>query len=291
MGNPVALNSLLLPAIGGYWLLTHWYFTSFRAERDSGYHLLLRSAFFGIALYLVADAVRPDLANVLGDPFIITLRGSVIFVLDMSFFALLFDKPPPPLTGTALLSLVLGIVGPGILNLLTWKGYCVKRTANQFGDHVELLLERAVNEQILVEVGLRSRRTYVGFVQESGVGKTLNADAKLVPVYSGRRDHETLRLDLDTDYSLISTQLNRSDRHAGTDAAFVVPLSEIVSVRLFDEEAYNATHEIVEPKRGARDTSSITISASLFLALTFSVVLLVVLSTLILIRFIFLLWV
>ena len=246
-----ALSSLLLPAIGGYWLLTHWNFTSFRAERDSGYHLLLRSAFCGVGLYVLAFYLLPHVICFANATVVrVAVFGFDFPPLDFSFVASLLDEPPVPLTGEALLSLSLGVMTPLILNLLFWRGFCVKRTAGQFGDHVELLLERALRERKLVEVGLRSRRAYVGFVMESGVGKTLDADAVLVPLYSGRRDQESLRLILDTDYPSMLTQLQRDNRPAPSDSSFVVPLSEIVSARLFDREVYNAIYETIElPER------------------------------------------
>ena len=168
-------------------------------------------------------------------------------ILSVSFAAPLLESPPPPLRGDALLSLFFGFTGSHVLNLVFWQGACVKRTARQFGDHVELLMEQALKDRTLVEVGLRNRRTYVGFVTESGVGKTLDADAKLIPRYSGRRDPDSLRLTLDTDYPSIMAQLQQRNRPIPTDSEFVVPLSEIVSVRLFNREVYNAIFDVPEP--------------------------------------------
>ena len=237
----------MLPAIGGYWLLTHWNLTRFRAERDSGYHLLLRSAGLGVALYLLAHILHPY-AVVLAEEaqLLINIGERGPIVLTGAFAAPLLKDPPQPITGDALLSLILGLSGPVVLNAVFWRGACSRNTAKQFGDHVELLLEQALGSRTLVEVGLRSRRTYIGFVTESGVGKALEADAKLVPRYSGRRDPESLRLTLDTDYLSIIGRLRQRGRPIPIDVEFVVPLSEVVYVRPFSREVYNAIFDISE---------------------------------------------
>ena len=238
----------MLPAIGGYWLLTHWNFTKYRAERDSGYHLLLRSAGLGVGLFLLAYLSLSHLVDFMErvQP-IITLGGRDPVIAIVTRATLLLESPPTPLSGEAVLSLFFGFAGPLALNLFSLPSVCARRTAKQFGDHVELLMEQALKDRTLVEVGLRNRRTYVGFVTESGVGKTLDADAKLIPRYSGRRDPNSLRLTLDTDYPSIMAQLQRRNRPVATDSEFVVPLSEIVSVRLFNREVYNAIFDVPEP--------------------------------------------
>ena len=46
---------LLLPAVGGYWFVTHFNLTRFQAIRDSGYHILFRSVLVGIFWYVAAE--------------------------------------------------------------------------------------------------------------------------------------------------------------------------------------------------------------------------------------------
>ena len=44
----------LLPALGGYWLLTHFIPTRTEALRQSGYHIAFRSAVVGLVLFVLA---------------------------------------------------------------------------------------------------------------------------------------------------------------------------------------------------------------------------------------------
>ena len=53
----MSLALLVLPAVGGYWFVTHFNFTRFQAVREPGYHILFRSVLFGILWYCVAAAV------------------------------------------------------------------------------------------------------------------------------------------------------------------------------------------------------------------------------------------
>ena len=215
-------GQLLLPAVGGYWLLTRWNLTRYRTVRDSGHHLLLRVAGAGFLLLLIAhvswsllewmfaDFSIPDLAAVVG------------------------DLPQLPASNEVLLSLVLGILAPVPLNLIFRADRYARRAAHHYGRHVELTLDRALQEQSLAEVSLRNRRTYVGLVVESGVATPTATDAVLLPLYSGRRDPVTLRLIIDTDYrpELRSYLLqDMSLRMGGSDLTIAIPLNEIATVR------------------------------------------------------------
>ena len=40
----MGLGLFLVSALGGYWFLTHLYFTRYGALRDSGYHVFFRAA-------------------------------------------------------------------------------------------------------------------------------------------------------------------------------------------------------------------------------------------------------
>ncbi len=43
----MGLGLFLVSALGGYWFLTHLYFTRYGALRDSGYHVFFRAAVSG----------------------------------------------------------------------------------------------------------------------------------------------------------------------------------------------------------------------------------------------------
>ena len=53
----MGLGWLLVPALGGYWLLTHLRITRYSVLRDSGYHVFFRAATAGGLLVVVAYAL------------------------------------------------------------------------------------------------------------------------------------------------------------------------------------------------------------------------------------------
>ena len=233
------LNLLLIPAIGGYWILTRWHITRYRTERDSGYHLLFRSTGAGVLLTLVAHPTAFVLAILVPEPFV-WWNANI----------------PQPFTAAVILSLFMAAVTPTILNKFADQDECAEQVAWEMGDNVELFMEEAMQDQKMVEVDLRSRKVYVGFSLDSGIGKSSETDVILMPVGSGHRDEATLELKLDINYLPIldSFQVDEDENESpeggrdSEDFLVVVPISEIVSVRIFDGEIYDMSHGISEKK-------------------------------------------
>lgn len=214
-------------------MLTRWYLTRFRAERDSGYHLLLRSAAVGLVLYAVSWVFNFCIA---------ILYPPVLLFWDIHV--------PEHFTSEVGVSLVLALIAPGILNIPFDEASCANRTARQFGDHVELFLDYSVRESRMVGVDLTSRKVYVGHASESGIGKGLDADALLVPVFSGHRDVDTLNLVLDVDYRGVLEKFREEGIGDSLDLTVVIPLKEIVAVRLFDLAVYEEFRGVRVPPDG-----------------------------------------
>jgi hypothetical protein len=162
------LSLLLLPAVGGYWLLAHCNYTRYRAERYSGYHLLFRSALYGIPLYCVARLLT--------------------FLLDIFYpsLTLLWDTHvSEPFTSEVMLSLALAFLFPIAFNIFYDSERGARRTAREVGDHIELLIDRSMRDRRIIELSLRSRKTCVGYATETGIGRSADTDVILLPLLSG----------------------------------------------------------------------------------------------------------
>ena len=207
--------------MGGYWFLTHWNFTRYRAARHSGYHLLFQSALFGILLYCVGRLIT--LAMDAGYP-------SATGFWDKHF--------PEPFTSEVVASLVLAVLITPLFNLFYSKDRGAEKAAEDSGDHIELLIADSIRDPVPIEVTLRNRKSYIGLALNSGIGSTAEADIALVPMYSGYRDKETLDLEITLDYVPVVSQYLNDPEWVEEDFRVVIPLSEIVSARLFNEEAY-----------------------------------------------------
>lgn len=217
----------LLPAIaGGYWFLSRSNLARFRFARLSGYHLVYASAFAGLIFYGVA--------HLLLLPVRIYFPGAVD----------VWDRHSPELlTATAQVSLLLAHVLYLLSNLCFSESTQAQAAAAASGSLIELTLEEALEGHCLVEVSLRSRKVYVGLPLSSGVGKLPDSDISLVPVYSGYRREASMELLLTRDYRPVVTAL--VDAYSPSDLGLkdfrvVFSLSEVVSVRPFEDEVFDA---------------------------------------------------
>ncbi len=217
------LGILLLPAVGGYWFLTHFNLTRFQAVRESGYHVLFRSAVVGIVLYLVAEGIVAIWRA--------CWPGVIIDFL---------GKARDPFTPEVILSLALALVSPYLLNIVYQSRRGVKRAASNAGEHVELLIIESIEAKIPIEITLRNRKVYIGLAGDTGVGGSPDADVAVVPMFSGYRDENTQDLVITLDYfSVIDMYLADKPSLTEEDFRVVLPMSEIVSARLFYENVYD----------------------------------------------------
>ena len=94
------------------------------------------------------------------------------------FRASLEDLFQEPFTVEVLLSLVLAVCLPGVLNAFYDDHKGAERAAVEAGDHIELLIQESIDDQVPVEVTLRNRKIYIGLGLEGGIGTR----AELEPV-------------------------------------------------------------------------------------------------------------
>ena len=230
---------LLFPAVGGYWLLTHWHFTRYQVSRQSGYHVLFRSAAYGLALYFGADRL-------------VVLCRDECWVGILSELIQFLDKhSPDPLTTESALTILMALVLPHILNLFYSPARGVRRAVRDAGEDVELLILDSLHNGTLIEVTLENRKVYIGMAARSGVGNSPDADAAIVPQLSGYRDEKTLELQIDTAYTtVISRHIQEEgepDAQADSDGSkeelerfrVVIPMSRIVSARPFEQAVFD----------------------------------------------------
>ena len=253
----MTLSILLLPAVGGYWLLTHWNYTRYQAVRESGYRLLFRSAVSGFFLFFISrifvvilqERWRPFVSELWDFHF-----GEIVVVEEI------FQEP---FTLEVILSLGLAVLLPRFLNIFYKEGRGAERAAREAGDHVELLVQESINDQMPIEVTLRSRKVYIGLGLESGIGTSSGSDIALIPMYSGYRNEGTLDLSIDIDYLSVIWDFVKFDESQTSEVAgerrdserfrVVIPVTEVVSARLFDEKVYdefaensNESEEVLE---------------------------------------------
>ena len=218
----MGLGLFLLPALGGYWFLTHLNYTRYGVIRESGYHVLFRSAFAGVVLFGIAWVVLLCLNQHI--PQIDALWKSYVST---------------PHSDTVAVSILLGVVLPVAGNLIYSSEKGARKVANDSGDLIEVLMEESIEDQTLVEISLRTRKSYIGFALQSRVTSHREPDLCVIPIASGYRDKDTQELNITTNYApVIQQSLEESLAITDEDFRIIIPMSEVVSVRLFLPEAY-----------------------------------------------------
>ena len=219
----MGLGLLLGPALAGYLFLSLFNGTRYRLARESGYHLIFRSALVGAAFFfaarvpvLCADRLAPRLAEHWKELLPFEYSGTVAFTF---MFAVLL---------------------PPILNRV--KRFrpltAQQRAATSAGDQISLIIDRAMVEQLLVELTLNSGKSYIGSPVQGTFGHRDDGDVGLVPFASGYRNRDTQALVITTYYALgISELLSDQDLE---DLKVAFPLREILSARLFYPNVYSA---------------------------------------------------
>ena len=153
---------------------------------------------------------------------------------------------------------LIAIVLPPIFNIFYTPYRGAHRAAHPAGDHVQLLLSEALIKARLVEVSLRNRKSYIGFVSESGVGDG-DTDVILLPLSSGFRDKYTHKLTITTDYEPILKEYVDNKKHnlSYIDFRVVIPIAEIISARFFFPAVYNQFQE--EPFQEEHDKNNLDV--------------------------------
>ena len=210
----------LLPVLGGYWLVTTLHWTKNEALRRSGYHIAFLSASAGFGLLVAA--------------FVLVWLFRSFIPLPLSHFEL-----------AAILSVILGFVTPFGLNRIFTQEAAEKRALREHGDLMERLIAEAIDRRKLIEVTMKSRKSYIGFALANKIARWPDSHLSLLPVSSGFREQETLRLVITTNYAhAIQEHINSREtardevKDFVSEFRVVVPMTEIVSVRFFDAELH-----------------------------------------------------
>ena len=212
-------NLLLLPLLAGYCALHICHFFRFRAQKQDGNRLLFESALAGIPLLMLGRLTTYWSAFT---PWGKVAESRIVKIIDTPFI------------GTALVSLVFGIVLPLIVNAFTSKErakwWAIKATDNGF----LRLAQTALRREMPISLTLKTRKVYIGYVVQTPNLKLAEQYIHVLPLVSGYRDPTTLALKLTADYASVYAKANVNV----DDFSITIPLASIDSANLFDPDAY-----------------------------------------------------
>ena len=221
----MGLGLLLIPSLGGYWFLQHANITRYEIYRASGYHLLFRSAMVGVILAAIAHALA------------VFLNHCIPQIRE-------FWYPLVPINyvDTAALSIALAVALPPVINMFYGQERAAKRTAEKYGDLIELVIVDSIERQKMVELSLKNGKSYIGYAIQSNITKRGSSDVALAPVASGYRSEDTRELHITTHYAPVIRKWLGDDSSSIDeiirDFKVVIPRIEICSARIFDPEVY-----------------------------------------------------
>ena len=190
----MGLGWFLIPALAGYWFLTHLHFTRYGVLRESGYHVFFRAAFAGGVLAVLARVI--------------------VLFLNHCFPQVneIWTLCPISIFWYGHIKRHLGVCFAFHRHQFYSQGKAARRTARESGDLIELLISESIEEQKLIEVSLRTGKSYIGFALESGMTRRGEADIALIPVASGHRNKDTQKLEITDNYApVIQKFLNLED--------------------------------------------------------------------------------
>lgn len=226
----MGLGVVILPALIGYWCLTRLHYTSFRILRDTGYHVLFKSALAGIVLAIVARV-----------PVLFLLPWCPEWVVSQWKMFAPFD-----FSGTILASAALALVVPWIGNAAYDKRRAFERVADEDGNAIAALVSDSINYRIHIEVSLKSGKSYMGYAFGSGrEGPRSQSDVRLLLSASGYRREDTRELVITTNYAELQAELQDApdSRYTMTEFQVVFPLEDVASARPFNPEVFEMFQE------------------------------------------------
>ena len=152
---------------------------------------------------------------------------------------------PNVLDRAAILSVVLGVAVPLLVNLVYSQERAEKRITKAYGDLVELLIVESIDRAKLIEVSLKGGKVYIGFALRNRITRWPESHMSMLPVSSGYRDKDTLELEITTNYApaisnYFAGNAETAERPAVAlhDFRVIIPKSEIISARLFDPDLH-----------------------------------------------------
>ena len=231
------LAEVLLPLAAGWIFLKLTHLFRFRFSRQTSYHIWFASAVCGFVLYGLSFGIMACLG-----------------IPDWEHIKTWAEGSPDLVPPESQVSLIMACCSPAVVVNRIWgSAKEADNASRKHGDYIELKLSEAANMGRLVEITIRSRKSYIGKPISYGNENTPDADVVLIPYFSGYRDESTLELKPEREYTPVLEEVSKPGSSglgwSKEDYQIVFPMPEIVSVRHFNAGAFE---EFGLPRPGKR---------------------------------------
>ena len=225
------LNLFLLPLISGYYFTHHYIPRQVYSERLEGHRLIFDSTLFGL-LFLF-------------------LSYTIVFLITKCWPSALYYWSlyvPYDKLGTAILSLLIGLISPHLLNRIVDKKKQAAKVISEIGTELEKLVLHAIHHTKLVSITLTNGKVYIGFMAKSLEPKQQKRFITILPTLSGYRDVETKKLHITTKYDEVYQKIAKGDIDIkgldDSDFEIIIPVSEILTANIFNVELYKEFQKV-----------------------------------------------
>lgn len=229
-------NFLILPLVGGYFVISSFVYYKYKYQRFDTPRLLLNAILAGIIIGTASFALRRAVEIYSPDLFDRLCRI-------LHFFPIERNEDNRYL-GTLSYGLVLVLGLTIILNVLIKWGFgvtsIISDAIDKYGDELEQLLRDSVVNGQAVQLTLKNEKVYLGVVQEIQEPKKTNY-VTLIPLYSGYRDKDTKKMKLTTSYETITQLIDQQVISPKIDQMLVIiKKDEILIAQPHDPEIYSS---------------------------------------------------
>ncbi len=226
-------NVLLIPLIGGYYILSNFVFFKYKYQRVSPQRLILNSALAGIFVGIFSFLIRSIFQKVFPSA-----------LVNLSEFLTEIYSGSQRYLWTMMFGLFLTI---SLTHLLNWviceipslKGLPIKKAILNYGNELEQLCLDSIVDGFALQVTLKNDKVYVGFIEEAPIPSKTNY-LLFTPLYSGYRDASTKKLKLNTSYSPVIDSLIADDLgNKRSIINIVIKQDEILTMSPHDPDVYS----------------------------------------------------
>lgn len=213
-------NEFLLPILAGYVFISLFNITKFRAQRHDSYRLLIESLIFGVGIFAVARLLAI---------WVHTSYKAAYWEEWLRQHNILYS-----FAGTGAIAVIIAYTLAKIGNLIISADKAKRLLIDEHANGLLRLFHKAAFEARMVSVTLSSRKVYIGYVVRTPSLTPEEQFVGILPVVSGYRDKDTLRMEITTNYGPVIS----SGATSAHDFEVTFALASIDSASLFDPAAY-----------------------------------------------------
>ncbi|CAA0189883.1 conserved membrane hypothetical protein [Tenacibaculum maritimum] len=223
-------NLLILPLVGGYFILTKCYIFKFHQQRLDRQRLIFESVLLGIALIVSTYLIRI---------FFVKLTPDLIDIVHS------YSPFKQPFALTSLISVGIAIFFTIIYNKFSEDKKWIRKAIDDVGNEFESLMKYSFDEESLLQFTLNNDKIYIAWVKELPI-PSISPYVRIIPAISGYRKGDKKQVEFTTHYlsvyaSYIKEGVVKYVDDLNTD--LILDISDITTVSNFDPEMYKKFQE------------------------------------------------